>query len=182
MTEALWYALKVRPRSEWIVGTNLQQKGYELFLPTYASRRRWSDRVKTVELPVFPGYLFCRFDVRTRLPILTTPGVSFIVGSGRSPEPIAESEVEAIRTLVASGLPYDPCSYITVGQRVQIERGSLAGLTGLVTEVRNEFRLIMSVDLLMRSVSVQIDRTWVKTIANEPGERSQPAASGVVAA
>jgi transcription antitermination factor NusG len=112
------------------------------------------------------------------LPILTTPGVSLIVGSAKCPEAIAETEIEAIRTLVKSGVPYEPCSYLTAGQYVEIEQGSLSGLIGLVTEVRNQFRLIMSVDLLMRSVSVEIDRTWVKPIPNYRRERLLAASSG----
>jgi transcription antitermination factor NusG len=177
MTETLWYALKVRARSEWLVGIHLEHKGYECFCPTYKLRRQWSNRIRTAERPLFPGYLFCRFDLRTRLPILTTPGVALIVGSGRSPEPVAEGEIEAIRTLVKSGVSYEPCPYLTVGQFVQIEQGSLSGLTGLVTEVRNQFRLIMSVDLLMRSVSVEIDRAWVKPITSLRRERTLQAAS-----
>src|SRR5262245_65794889 len=99
MNDDLWYALKVRPRSEWMVAANLRNRGYEPFLPTYKSKRRWSDRIKTLELPLFPGYLFCRFDVQTRLPILTTPGGSFIVGGGKTPQPIDVAESEGGRTV-----------------------------------------------------------------------------------
>ena len=165
MAQDLWYAVNVRARSESMVAANLRYKGYEPFVPTYRTSRRWSDRIKVVDLPLFPGYLFCRFDVRTRLPILITPGVNFIVGVAKVPEPIADAEVEAIRTVVQSGLIYEPHAYLNVGQRVRVEYGSLSGLTGLVTEVRNRSRLIISVNLLMRSVSVEIDRTWVEPIA-----------------
>ena len=176
MTEVLWYALKVRARSESMVGAYLSHKGYECFCPMYKLRRQWSDRVKTVQHPLFPGYVFCRFALNTRLPILTTPGVNIIVGCGK-PEPISETEIETIRTLVKSGLSYQPCPYLTVGQLVQVEHGSMNGVIGLVTDVRNQFRLIISVDLLMRSVSVDIDRTWVKPIANVRPERSQAASA-----
>jgi transcription antitermination factor NusG len=157
-----WYALKVRPRCEGMSAKILQSKGYELFLPTYKSRRHWSDRIKTMELPLFPGYFFCRFDVMTRLPILTTPGVHSIVGVGKAPEPIDPTEIESIRTVVKAGMAYNPHPYINVGETVRIEQGSLMGLTGVVTEVRNELRLILSVNLLMRSVSVEIDRSWIE--------------------
>jgi len=172
MTEALWYALRVRSRSEWMVEANLEHKGYECFCPKYKLRRQWSNRIRTADRPLFPGYLFCRFDIRTRLPILTTPGVSLIVGPGKCPEPVPVGEIEAIRTLVKSGASYEPCAYLTAGQLVEIQHGSLSGLVGLVTEVRNQFRLIMSVDLLMRSVSVEIDRTWVKPIGDGRREPS----------
>jgi transcription antitermination factor NusG len=171
MNDDLWYALQVRPRSEWMVEANLRNKGYTPFLPTYKSKRRWSDRIKTLDVPLFPGYLFCQFDVRTRLPILKTPGVSHIVGIGKNPEPIDLVEIEAIRRVVKSGVVYEPHPYVTVGQFVQVEQGSLCGLTGLVTDLRHDSRLIISVNLLMRSVSVEIDRAWVKPIGNPPAQR-----------
>ena len=164
MQNDLWYAVKVRPRAEWMTAENLRAKGYELFLPSYTSKRRWSDRMKTLEMPLFPGYLFCQFDISKRLPVLMTPGVSFVVGAGKIPEPVSETEIEAIRTVVKSGLAFEPFPYLTVGQMVEVEQGSLAGLVGLITEVRNETRLIISVNLLMRSVSVEIDRTWVEPV------------------
>ena len=164
MTQDLWYAVSVRSRSESLVAANLRYKGYEPFVPTYKTSSRWSDRVKVVEKPLFPGYLFCRFNVHARLPILITPGVNFIVGVGKSPEPISDFEIDGIRSVVQSGLVYEPHAYITTGQRVRVEFGALAGLTGLVTEVRSKARLVVSVNLLMRSVSVEIDRTWVEPI------------------
>jgi transcription antitermination factor NusG len=176
MSNDLWYALKVRSRCEGMVAEILSAKGYELFLPTYKSRRRWSDRVKTLELPLFPGYLFCQFDLKTRLPILTTPGVSFIVGSGRLPEPVDRTEIEDLRTVVRAGVAYSPHPYVNVGQKVRIEYGALTGLVGLVTEVRNEMRLILSVNLLMRSVSIEVDRTWVQPIQVQ--EKFLPVTSG----
>ena len=171
MSKDLWYALKIRPRLEWVVAANLTAKGYDLLLPTYKSKRRWSDRIKTLELPLFPGYLFCQFDVATRLPILQTPGVCSIVGIGKCPEPINEAEIEAIRTVVDSGVTYQPHPYLSVGQLVQVEHGALTGLVGIVTQVKNDFRLIISVNLLMRSVSVEIDRAWVDPIRQPVHER-----------
>jgi len=172
MANDLWYALKVRPRSESVVATNLQNKGYELFLPTYNAKRRWSDRMKTFGMPLFPGYLFCHFDANNRLPILKTPNVNFVVGIGREPTPIEESEIEAIRKVVYAGVVYAPHAYVTVGQLVRVEYGSLSGLVGLVTDLRNDSRLIISVNLLMRSVSVEIDRAWVKPLSNPSSERT----------
>jgi transcription antitermination factor NusG len=171
MSEGLWYALKVRSRCEGMVAGVLANKGYAPFLPTYQSKRRWSDRIRTLELPLFPGYLFCEFDVNNRLPILTTPGVHSIVGIGKSPEPVAHEEIDAIRQVVMAGLVYSPHPFVKAGQFVRIERGSLMGLVGLVTEVRNELRLILSVNLLMRSVSVEIDRSWVELVRPLPQER-----------
>jgi len=171
MAHQLWYALKVRPRFERIVVTHLQSRGYDPFLPTYTVQHRWSDRVKSLGLPLFPGYLFCQLDLNNRLPILTAPGVNFIVGVGKTAEPIQESEIQAIRSVVESGLQYEPYSYITVGQMVRVEQGALMGLTGFVSDIKNSARLIISVNLLMRSVSVEIDRSWVKPL-EKPVHRS----------
>jgi transcription antitermination factor NusG len=174
MNNDLWYALKVRPRSESIVADHLSAKGYSPFLPTYQSRRRWSDRIKTIDLPLFPGYLFCQFDVNKRMPILTTPGVGSIVGLGPNPAPIETAEIESIRTVVSAGVAYTPHPYLKTGQVVRIERGALMGLHGMVTEVKNELRLILSVNLLMRSVSIEIDRTWVEPVRSASSERFLP--------
>jgi transcription antitermination factor NusG len=162
MSNDLWYALKVRQRSEATAAAALSNKGYEVFLPTYKVRRRWSDRIKIMEFPLFPGYLFCQFDIQRRLPILVIPSINKIVGVGKQPEPVSQSEIDSIRTVVTSGIPCEPYGHVTAGQTVQVEYGALAGLTGIITEVRNHYRLIISVDLLMRSVAVEIDRSWVK--------------------
>ena len=165
MVQDLWYALSVKSRWEFAVAANLRCKGYEPFVPTHRVSRRWSDRVKTLDMPLFSGYLFCRFDLRARLPILIMPGVNFIVGAGKIPEPISHAEIEAIRAVVQCGLTFDPHPYVTIGQWVRVECGALRGLRGIVTEVRNRSRLIVSINLLMRSVSVEIDPTWVQPIA-----------------
>jgi len=171
MANEAWYALKVRPRLEKQISANLSAKGYELFLPLYKRKTRWSDRLKTLDEPVFPGYVFCQFDVTKRLPILQTPGVRSVVGIGRSPEPIQNEEIEAIRRVVAAGVNYLPHPYLTVGDAVRVEHGALIGLVGLVTQVKNEFRLIISVKLLMRSVSVEIDRSWVEPVGEPLRDR-----------
>jgi transcription antitermination factor NusG len=172
MANEVWYALKVRPRLEKQVSVNLSSKGYELFLPLYKRKSHWSDRVKTLEVPLFPGYLFCQFDVTKRLPILQTPGVISVVGIGKCPEPIDVAEIDAIRTVISAGVPYQPHPYLMVGDSVRVEHGALAGLVGLITQVKNDFRLIISVNLLMRSVSVEIDRSWVDPVRSSMDDRS----------
>jgi transcription antitermination factor NusG len=145
-------------------------------LPVCQSRRRWSDRVKSLELPLFPGYLFCRLDPRYRLPILTIPGVQHFVGAGRVPVAIDDAEIAAIQTAIRAGLPTEPWPYLAAGQRVRVERGPLEGLEGLLIEVRKQQRIVVSVPLLMRSVAVEIERDWV-TPAHEIA-RTQAAAAG----
>jgi transcription antitermination factor NusG len=159
-----WYALRVRPQCEKQVSMALHGKGYDEFLPTYRSRRRWSDRFKDIELPLFPGYVFSRFNVHKRLPVLTTPGVLHIVGIGPSPAPVAESEIEALQAVAASGLQACPWPFLEVGQRVRLEEGPLRGLHGVLEQVDDANRLVVSVTLLRRSVAVQIDRRWVRPV------------------
>jgi len=160
-----WFALQARTRHEILVADHLEGKGYEWFLPLYKSRKRWSDRVKETELPLFPGYLFCRFNPNDRLPILKTPGVTRVVGYHHTPVAVDENEIEAIRTLVASGVPNFPCAYLEVGSRVRIQNGALRGIEGILTELKGKRRLILSVTLLQRSVAVEIDSDAVSVIS-----------------
>lgn len=157
-----WFALSTRRNREKNVAEILKGKGYEGFLPTYRTSRKWSDRYKELELPLFPGYVFCRFDPLRRLPILTTPGVILVVGNGRVPIPVEDSEIEALKRISRSHLQAEPWPYLQVGQRVLIEGGSLAGLEGILQDVRKSCRLVVSVNLLQRSVAVEVDRSWVR--------------------
>ena len=162
--KAEWYAVRVRSNFEKTVAGLLQQKGYTQFLPMYEQEMRWSDRVKTISKPLFSGYVFCHFDVTNRLPILMTPGVVSMVGFGKTPAPIAGSEIEAVQKIVDSGIGAIPWPFCTVGQRVVIEAGPLAGIEGRILDVRNSFRIVVSVSLLQRSVSAEIDRGWIRPI------------------
>ncbi len=149
-----------------------RSKGIEEFLPVYQSRRRWSDRVKSMELPLFPGYLFCRLNSHRRLPLLMVPGVLHLVGIGKIPIPIEESEIAGIQAAVQSGLLAEPWPYLEVGQRVRLEEGPLAGLEGLLVGTTKQQRLVVSVTLLKRSVAVTIDRHWATPLDS----RGQPPA------
>jgi transcription antitermination factor NusG len=159
-----WYGVRTKPKHESIAAGALQGKGYEQYLPLYRSRRRWSDRVIESSVPQFPGYVFCRFDAARRLPILTTPGVISIVGFGTGPTPIAESEIEALQLVLRSGLAAEPCPFLHEGQRIRVNRGSLEGLEGLLLKKKSEWRMVVSITMLQRSVSVEIDRDWVSQI------------------
>jgi transcription antitermination factor NusG len=166
-----WFALHVRTRHEAGVAAHLRGMGYEDFLPIYKNRTRWSDRVKELETPLFPGYLFCRFDPQKRLPILKTPGVIQVVGYSRQPIPVEEKEIEAIQALVASGIPSQPWPYLKVGEKVRIDSGPLRGREGILVEFKGSQRLILSVALLQRSVAVEIDAVLVKPGREERATR-----------
>jgi len=157
-----WYAIHVRSRHEKLASTILTQKGCEVFLPSFESRRRWSDRFVTVTMPLFPGYFFCKLDPAVRMPVTTTPGVVGIVGDRTGPCPVDPAELDAVRLLVESGLAAEPLPFLVAGQRVLVERGPLTGLEGVIMTVKNQCRLVVSVTLLNRSVATEIDRDWVR--------------------
>jgi transcription antitermination factor NusG len=172
-----WFALQVRVRYEEGVADHLEGKGYELFLPLYKCRKRWSDRVKEVEAPLFPGYLFCRLNPQDRLPILKTPGMIQIVGSNRIPTAVDEEEIRAIQAMVASGIPNHPWPFLATGDRVRIESGPLNGLEGILVEFKGNHRLVLSVTLLQRSVAVEIDSAFVSSMRSCSGPRVEREAS-----
>jgi transcription termination/antitermination protein NusG len=152
-----WYALQLKTRFEKVVAQHLRGKGYEEFLPTYRARRHWSDRINEIELPLFPGYIFCKFDVTQRLPLLMIPGVQTVVRCGGTLMPIPEQEIVAIQCVVGSGSQYGPWAGLSVGEAVQVKYGPLRGLEGVIVQVKEKHHLIISVHLLRRHVSVEID-------------------------
>jgi transcription antitermination factor NusG len=156
-----WYAIRVRSRCEKMVSDQLQQKGYEQFLPMYWSRRLWSDRVKTLEVPLFTGYLFCRFDVEGRLPILQTPGIVNILGKGRIPLPVDPLQIENIRAAVNSGQSLQPWPRLEIGKKVRVEFGPLRGVQGTLLRYKNSSQLILGVDLMQRAIAVEVEEGWV---------------------
>ena len=159
-----WFALRVKSNCEKIVALAAQSKGFQGFLPVYESRRRWSDRVKSIEFPLFPGYVFCRLNPQRRLPLLTIPGALHLVGIGKMPVAIEDAEIDAIQAAVQSGLSVEPWPYLEIGQRVQLDDGPLAGLEGILVGTSKDHRLVVSVTLLKRSVSVAIERHWAKPV------------------
>ena len=157
-----WHAIKVHTRSEPVAAIALRNKGYEPFAPTIEERRRYSDRMATVQIPIFPGYVFCRFDARRKLPIISCPAVEYIVNFGGVPAIVPEHEIEGVRRLVERGAR--PETYLSIGQRVRVEYGALAGVEGILERRGKEHRLVVSVHLLQRSVSLEIDEALVRGI------------------
>ena len=159
-----WFAVRVRSNHERVAAMHLQERGYEEFTPSYKSQHQWTDRKKEIERFLFPGYVFCRFDPQRRLPVLTVPGVVGLVGCGKIPVPIPDYEVERIRRMVQSGLLVTPWPFLELGQTILIERGPLAGVEGILEEVKGKCRLVVSINLLRRSVSAEVERTWVRPL------------------
>ena len=162
--ESRWFAVRVRSQKEKLTALALRNQGYQELLPLYRSKRRWSDRIKEIELPLFPGYVFCRFDPKNRLPILTTLGVLHVVGIRKTPVPVDDNEIAAVQAIVKSGLPALPWGFRQIGQGVRIIAGPLHGLEGILLECKKGQRLVVSVTLLQRSVAVEIDYRWITPI------------------
>ena len=159
-----WFALQVRTRWESSTAVLLSGKGYQTFLPTYKVRKRWKGKMREVDAALFPGYVFCNFDAQKRLPVLITPGVISVVGQGRIPQPVEHREIEAIQTIVASGLRAEPWPYLEIGQKIRIEQDVLQGLEGILINFKGNQRIVVSVSLLRRSVALEIDRNCVTPV------------------
>ena len=160
-----WYAVRVKSRHESSVARHLCARGLESFLPLYRRRSRWSDRVKEIDFPLFPGYVFCHFNSEDRLPVVTVPGVVYVVSVAKIPAPIDEAEISAIQAAVKSGLHREPWPFLQIGKRLRIERGPLSGVEGILVGIKGHQRLVLSVTLLQRSVAVEIDEQYVQPLS-----------------
>jgi transcription antitermination factor NusG len=154
-----WYGIRTRSNCEKMAAELVDSKGYATFLPVYRLRRRWSDRVVETTPPLFPGYFFSRFDLSERVAILSTPGIVSIIGFANEPAPIPEVEIEAVQLLLKSGLTLEPCRLLQEGQRVRINHGALEGVEGLLLKKKSEWKFAVSIPLLQRSITVEIDPT-----------------------
>lgn len=169
-----WFALYVSPRREKTVDRLLSEIGYSTFLPMYRARRQWSDRVKTLDLPLFPGYVFCRLGDSHHRKAVSVPGVMSVVRCGSGNGEIPDTEIEAIRLLTRFGDGLQPWNELTVGEEVSIESGPLAGLRGLLVRTVRESRLVVSIQQIDRSVSIEVEREHVRAV-KLPARRSTSA-------
>ena len=152
-----WFALTTRPNHEHAAMRGLSNQGLETYLPLYRARKRWSDRVRESDAVLFPGYVFCRFGLREKLQVLQAPGVRSIVGSGKEPVPVEEDEISAVRAVLSSGRVIAPWPYVRIGQSVVIEYGPLAPLRGVILRTKGSWRVVVSVQALGSSISVEVD-------------------------
>jgi transcriptional antiterminator NusG len=157
-----WFALKVRTRSEPVAASVLQNRGYDPFCPSYVERRRYKDRTKAIENVIFPGYLFCRFDLRQKLSIISSHSVEYLVGVAGVPSEISDRDICNIRRAVEAGAR--PAPYLSVGDRVRVEFGVLAGMEGILSRRASGDRLVISIDLLQRSVSLEVSQDQVRPL------------------
>lgn len=179
-----WFALHVRSRKESAVADQLAGQGFETFVPKYKVVRRWSDRLKELEQPLFPGYLFSRFDLDRRRLLLATPGVIQIVSVGQAPTPVDEAEVEAIRGALDSGLPTQPWPCLEAGERVRVTYGNLRTLEGILICFKGHHRVVLSVKMLQRAVAFEVDLAWVTPLqetVHQPALKLLPRATTAAA-
>jgi transcription antitermination factor NusG len=159
-----WYAVSVRPRHEKLMTRHLEHQGLNHFLPLYRSVRRWKDRRKELDMALFPGYVFVNLNLRDRLRVLRAPGaVQFVTFQGQ-PAAIPDSEIRALESSLSAGLRLQPHPYLHQGARVRLKRGPLVGAEGIMIRRKERFRLVLSIDLIMRSVVFEVDEADVEPL------------------
>ncbi len=157
-----WYALYTRPRHEKQVFEELRNRAIEAYLPTQKVRRRWSDRYKIIEEPLFKNYLFVRTDEQNYRKCLEPYGaVSFVSVEGK-PAVVADEELEAVRIMVTSEIPHNPYPYLKAGRKVRVKYGPLEGCEGILIRKRGLDRLVVTVHLLQRSIEAEVDAAWIE--------------------
>jgi len=157
-----WYAVYTRSRHEKTVAEQLVHKSVDHFLPLYETVRKWKNGRFKVNLPLFPGYLFVHIPLRERLQVLQVPGVVQLVGSNGVPLALPQAEIETIRDALTKGLQAHPHPYLKVGSRVRISIGPLEGLHGILVRKKGKLRFVVSVDLIMRAISIDVDASEVE--------------------
>jgi transcription antitermination factor NusG len=163
-THPYWYAIQTHSWYEKRVRDQLTAKAITTFLPLWQQRRRWTDRVKLIELPLFRGYLFGHFTFQQKFDVLSTIGVARLVSFNGAPVPIPEEQIEAVRILVNHQLRYDPHPYLVEGMRVRVNHGPMAGVEGILVLKKSAARLIIQIELIQRAVAVDIDSTAVESL------------------
>ena len=172
-TEPRWYAAYTSANHEKRVAEQLGVRAVEHFLPLYSSVRRWKDRRVMLELPLFPGYVFVRMALRERLQVQTVPGVARLVGFDGTPAALPDEEIGALRTSLGSAAGAEPHPYLTAGRRVRMKSGPLAGMEGVLLRRKGSFRLVISIELIQRSVAVDADAADVEVVAQRTAVRSK---------
>lgn len=155
--EPNWYVVYTRANHEKRVAEQLEHRSIEHLLPLYESVRRWKDRRLQLQMPLFPGYVFVRFSLHNRLPVLQVPGVVRLIGFDGQPKPLAESEIETLRDRLSGGVNVEPHPYLTIGRRARIKRGPLEGCEGILIRRKGKYRVVLSIEMILRSVVADVD-------------------------
>jgi transcription antitermination factor NusG len=163
-----WYAVYTKHQHEKSATNLLARKGFNVLLPLYHTAHRWKDRMQIVALPVFPCYLFLRASLQRKLEILQTPGVFWLVGQGGHASLVPDSDIESIRKIMQGRAHAEPHPYLKSGDRVRVLAGPMAGVEGILTRVKNRYRVVLSVDLLQKAVAVEVDISSVERLGVSP--------------
>ncbi|HZP00850.1 MAG TPA: UpxY family transcription antiterminator [Terriglobia bacterium] len=174
-----WCALYTRHQHEKLAARILSEKGFEVFLPLQTAIHKWSDRVKKLDVPLFPSYVFLKGGLERRLQIVTTPGILWFVGTGGRAGVIPNEEIEAIRRAVQSCPMVEPFPFVRCGDWVRVKSGPLEGIEGVLVRKKNGFRLVLSVEMLQKSAAVEIDAFSVERV---PRRSNQPQPSANLSA
>jgi transcription antitermination factor NusG len=165
-SQKFWYAAYMRANHEKSVAEQLSLRSVEYFLPLYESVRCWKDRRVRLQLPLFPGYVFVRFALRDRLQVLEIPSVAWLVSFNGTPATLPDAEIEVLKAGLMRGLHAAPHPYLKAGRRVRITNGPLEGLEGVVIRKKNALRLVISLDLIQRSIQLEIDSSTVEPLSD----------------
>jgi transcription antitermination factor NusG len=167
-----WYVAQTRSRHEKAVAQQLKQRNIEGFLPLYERVSRWKDRRVRLQLPLFDGYIFVRIPLCERLRALEIPGITRLVGFSGIPTAVADEEIDALRNGTENGVRIEPHTYLTVGRRVRIRCGPLAGLEGILVRRKGTLRVVVSVDLILRSIITDVDASDLQPLSAAKGAKS----------
>ena len=167
-SQLFWYAAYTSSRHEKTVAEHLRQREVECFLPLYETVRRWNNGRHRVQLPLFPSYVFVRMGVRDKLRVLQVPGLSQLVSFQGSPAVLPDAEIETLRSALATGVPAQPHRYLSVGSQVEICRGPLQGMRGILLRHQGQFRVVLSVEMIMRSIVVEVEALDVVADRKDP--------------
>lgn len=185
-SQVFWYAAYTSSRHEKTVVEHLRQRDVECFLPLYETVRRWNNGRHRVQLPLFPSYVFVRMGLRDKLRVLQVPGLAHMVSFQGSPAVLPDAEIETLRSALAAGVPAQPYRYLNVGAKVEICNGPLQGLRGILLRHQGQFRVVVSVEMIMRSIVVEVeasdvvalDRKDSRLVLASPREADRIAAAG----
>ena len=164
-TEPHWYAAYTRANHERRVANQLRERGVENFLPQYESIRKWKDRKVRLQLPLFPGYVFVHLALQSRLDVLKIPGIARLVGFSGRPVPVPEEEFARIHEFLKKGFRATPHRYLETGRRVRVQSGPLEGMEGILIRRKNSRRLVVSLELIRRAMSVEFEEASLADVS-----------------
>jgi transcription antitermination factor NusG len=162
--QARWYAAYTAPRHEKRVTQQMDERRIDCFLPLYRSLRRWKDRSKQLDLPLFPGYVFVHLALQDRLQVLQMPGVVQLVSFCGVPAALPDADIEGLRSGLSGDVHAEPHPYLAAGRRVRVRSGAVAGMEGILVRRKHKFRVVLSISLIQRAVAIEVDEADIEPL------------------